>query len=246
MSEKFMKKIIHLIFALLLFASFANAQKADVQISLNEQFFDALLDAIFTNLKEPSFPLAESNPKSEVQSPKSAALQFQKVNFDESKDQRSKIKDQRPPCDESIRLKRSVDGVKTAVRFRNGKIYAPIAFAGSYNPPLIGCVDFSGYAETTIDVAFDGQNQRLIGRARVLNVKLSGTGGVGSSFVTRLVQSSIDNKINPIEILKADKLAFTIPIEKSGELRMKATRIRHEVAERVLSVYITFEFSKAR
>ncbi len=228
----------------MLFASVANAQKADVQISLNEQFFDALLDAIFTNLKEPSFPLATSSPKSEVQSPKSAAFVYQKVNLKEN--QRPKTKDRKPVCDETIRLKRHVDGVKTAVRFRNGKIYAPIAFAGSYNPPLIGCVDFSGYAETTIDVAFDAQNQRLVGRARVLNVQLSGTGGVGSSFVTRLVQSSIDKRINPIEILKADKLAFTIPIEKSGELRMKAAKIRHEVAERVLNVFITFEFLKAK
>lgn len=236
-----MKKITSLIFALLLLASFANAQKADVQISLNEQFFDALLDAIFTNLKEPSFPLAENSPESEVQSPESAALQFQAVNFDKSE----KII-QNPMCDESIRLKRQVDGIKTAVRFRNGKIYAPIAFAGSYNPPLIGCVDFSGYAETTIDVAFDVQNQRLVGQARVLNVQLSGTNGIGSNFVTRLVQSSIDKRINPIEILKADKLAFTIPIEKSGELRMKATRIRHQIADKVLNVFITFEFLKAK
>ena len=241
-----MKKLLTFIFTILIFTSFANAQKADVQISLNENFFDVLLDAIFTNLKEPSFPLAKKSLKSDVQSPKSAAFDYQTVNFNENEIQNPKSKIQNPFCDESIRLKRAVDGVKTAVRFRNGKIYAPIAFAGSYNPPFIGCVDFSGYAETTIDVAFDVQNQKLVGRARVLNVQLSGTGGVGSSFVTKLVQSSIDNKINPIEILKADKLAFNIPIEKSGELRMKATRIRHEVAERVLNVFITFEFSKVR
>ena len=55
-----MKKFLSLIFSLLLFASVTNAQQtADVTITLNEKFFDALLDAVFTNLQNPSFPIAE-------------------------------------------------------------------------------------------------------------------------------------------------------------------------------------------
>ena len=44
------KKVLSLIFAVLMGASFAKAQTAEVTVSLNEQFFDALLDAIFKKL----------------------------------------------------------------------------------------------------------------------------------------------------------------------------------------------------
>ena len=97
-------------------------------------------------------------------------------------------------CDESIRLMREIDGVKTTVNFRDGKISAPIAFTGSYNPPLIGCLDFQGWADSTITLEFDQNSQTLIGRATVSEVRLSGTGGIGSSLIARLVQSSIDRK----------------------------------------------------
>ena len=87
-----------------------------------------------------------------------------------------------------------MNGVRTAVRFRDGKILAPLAFSGSYNPPFVGCVPFSGWAESVIDLEFDQNSQRLIARARVLNVNLNGTGGIGGSVVAKLVQGSIDKK----------------------------------------------------
>src|SRR5205814_779652 len=75
--------------------------------------------------------------------------------------------DQTSPCTESIKILREMNGVRTAVRFREGKIYVPLAFSGSYEPPFIGCVDFAGWAETNIDLEFDRAGRRLIGRARV-------------------------------------------------------------------------------
>ena len=104
-----------------------------------------------------------------------------------------------------------MDGTKTAVRFRDGRIIAPIAFSGNYNPPLVGCVDFSGVAETNIELEFDAQKQILIGRARVINVNLSGTGGIGGGLIAKMVQSSIDKEINPIQILEINKLSFDCP-----------------------------------
>jgi hypothetical protein len=232
-----MKKILSLIFSCLLLASSMQAQTAEVTISLNERFFDALLDAIFTNLKQPSFTIAENNLKFKVQGSKSivAVSSFQESNL--------QIKN--PLCDESIRLQREVDGVKTAVKFRDGKIYAPIAFNGSYNPPFIGCVDFQGSAETNIELEFDAAKQTLVGRAKILNVILSGTNGIGSSFITKIVQSSLDKKINPIQILQTDKLSFVIPVQNAGgALRMRATGIRTQVLNGVLNVYITCQFVK--
>lgn len=148
-------------------------------------------------------------------------------------------------CRESIRLKREIGGVRTAVRFRDGKIVAPLAFNGSYNPPFIGCVDFSGWAETAIDLEFDAANQRLVARARVLNVNLNGTGGVGGTVIAKMVQSAIDRKINPIEIIKLEKISFMLPVQNSANIKMRAVGVRHELQNGVLNVYISYEFSKA-
>ncbi len=234
------RKFSSFVFVILLFALSAKAQTAEVTIGLNEQFFDALLDAIFKNFNPPQFPLAKNIPDSRLQIPDSFAL---KTNF--VGDQKPKTKKQKPICDESIKLLREIEGVRTAVRFREGKIYAPIAFSGSYNPPLVGCVDFQGYAETNIDLEFDRQSGKLFGRVRVLSVNLGGVTNLASGVLSRLVQSSIDKKINPIEILQADKLSFLVPIQNAnGSLKMKAVGVRSEIANRVLNVSIAYEFSK--
>jgi hypothetical protein len=226
------KKISTLILFVMMLGSFANAQTAEVTIQLNEQFFDALLDALFKNSNLPEFPLSVNNPKSEKSNSKSLVSSFtenQKPNTN---------------CNETIKLQREIDGTRTAVRFRDGRIIAPIAFTGNYNPPFIGCIDFSGVAETTIELEFDTQKQALVGRAKVLTVNLNGTGGIGSGLLARMVQSSIDKKINPIQILAMDKISFVVPIQNAGSLKMKAVGIKHEVANGVLNVRIAYEFEK--
>jgi hypothetical protein len=238
---KMTKKILSLVFAVLTFVSLTKGQKAEVTVSLNEQFFDSLLDAMFKNFNAPEFPLARTSSESKTQSPKPSVLSFSE-SITPIQNPKSKIQN----CNETIRLQREVEGVRTAVRFRDGKIYTPLAFSGSYNPPLIGCVEFQGFAETNIDLEYDKQTQKLVGRVRVLNVQLSGTGGIGGSLIAKLVQSSIDKKINPIEILQADKLSFVVPIKNANaSLRMKATGIRYEVTNGALNVHIAYEFVKA-
>ena len=226
------KKISTLILFVMMFGSFAKAQTAEVTIQLNEQFFDALLDALFKNSNLPEFPLSVNDSKSET--PKSNSLIS---SFTEN--QKSTTN-----CTESIKLQREIDGTRTAVRFRDGQIIAPIAFTGNYNPPFIGCIDFAGVAETTIELEFDTQKQALVGRAKVLTVNLNGTGGIGSGLLARMVQSSIDKKINPIQILAMDKISFVVPIQNAGSLKMKAVGIKHEVANGVLNVRIAYEFEK--
>lgn len=235
-----MKKISGLVLAVFLLFSMARAQQAEVTIQLNEQFFDALLDALFKNSNPPEFPLSVRSRESGVGSQQSVLAS----GFAEIENQKSEIKNP-ALCPDSIKLQREMDGTRTAVRFRDGRIFAPIAFSGNYNPPLIGCVDFSGIAETTIDLEFDAQRQALVGRARVAGVNLSGTGGIGSSVLARLVQNSIDRKINPIQILAMDKISFIVPIQNSGSLKLKANGIRHEIANGVLNVRISYEFQKA-
>ncbi len=234
------KKFFNLLFIFCLLTTFAKAQQAEVTIQLNEQFFDVLLDALFKNTNPPEFPLSVQSPKSQVPSSKSVAL-----GFTENENPKSEIRNPKSVCPDKIRLEREIDGTKTAVRFREGRVIAPIAFTGNYNPPLIGCVDFSGVADTTIELEFDAQKQVLIGRAKVLNVNMSGTGGIGSGFLARMVQSSIDKKINPIQILAMDKISFVVPIQNGGNLKMKANGIKYDISNGVLNVRIAYEFQKA-
>jgi hypothetical protein len=254
------KKFLTLLFVFCLWALPVRAQTAEVTISLNEQFFDALLDAIFKNTKPPEIPLSEirekeKNRKGEEEKRRkgeeeTAFSVFTNSNGNSFLAGQSQIpnpKSQIPnlPCPESIRLEREIDGTKTAVRFRDGRIFTPIAFTGNYNPPLIGCIDFSGVAETNIELEFDKARQTLIGRARVLSVNLSGAGGLGSGLLANMVQSSIDKKINPIQILQMDKVSFVVPIQNAGSLKMKAVGIKHEIGSGVLNVRIAYEFGKA-
>ena len=236
-----MKKYSGLILAVLLLITSAQAQTAEVTIQLNEQFFDALLDADFKNSNPPEFPISSNNPKSE-----DAKSVLVSNSFTEN--QKTKTADQTPNslCPDKIRLEREIDGTRTAVHFRDGRVFAPIAFTGNYNPPLVGCIDFSGVADTVIDLEFDAQKQALIGRARVQNINLTGAGGILSGTLARMVQSSIDKKINPVQILSMDKISFVVPIQNSGSLKMKANGIRHEISNGVLNVHITYEFQKAQ
>jgi hypothetical protein len=243
-----MRKFSGLILSVLLLFSSVPAQQADVTIQLNEQFFEALLDALFKNVNPPEFPLSVKSNESQapgsesrVRSPKPILIS----GFTETRNPKPETRNPISVCPDSIKLQREIDGTRTAVRFREGRVVAPIAFTGNYNPPLIGCIDFAGVAETAIDLEFDTQRQALVGRAKVLNVNLSGAGGIGSQLLARMVQSSIDKKINPIQILAMEKISFVVPIQNSGSLKMKATGIRHEIANGVLNVRISYEFQKA-
>lgn len=226
-----MKKLSLTLILIVLAVPAVAAQEAEVKITLDEPFFDALLEAVFTNLEAPSVELSSRRADS-------------LSDRGPSRPEDDLISS--APCDEAVVLKKQIDGVRTAVRFRQGKIYAPIAFLGNYNPPLIGCIEFQGWAETNIDLRFDRAKNALVGKVSVLSVNLSGTGGIGSSVVARLVQASIDRKINPIEIISLDKLSFNFPVRDSGSLKMTARGIRHTINERSLDVFINYGFSKGR
>ena len=236
-------------FLILFLASFSIAQqKAEVTISLNEAFFDAALDAVFQRGGPLEFAIAENktNLKSEMSSltAGSATSYFNASHQTFSTNSRSapSFHSSNSECAETIKIQRDMNGVRTSVRFRDGKIIAPIAFTGNYNPPFIGCVPFGGWAESAIDLEFDQSSQRLIAKARVLNVSLNGTGGVGGTVIARMVQSSIDKKINPIEIIKLDKLTFAVPIKGSNGVQMKATGIRHELVNGSINIVVSYEF----
>jgi hypothetical protein len=221
-------KIQVLLLSLVLLVSNVSAQKTEVTISFGEQFFDALLDAVFQYAAPPEFSLAQSEASA------AGHGRSMKNGFAET-----------TACAESIKLLRENSGRRTSVRFRDGRISAPIAFSGNYNPPLIGCVPFAGVAETVVDLEFDQPGQRLLARARVQDVALNGTAGIGGGIVARMVQGSIDRKINPIEIIKTDKVSFVIPLQNSSSVKMRATGFAHEIVNGQLVIHITYEFERS-
>ena len=231
--------------AVFLLFSAANAQKAEVTISLNEAFFDALLDSVYQNFNPPEFSIArnsihrrDAETQRNQNSRAMTAFSFTEVSAS------LRLSGKNPICSETIKILREINGIRTAVRFRDGKLYVPMAFSGNYSPPFIGCVEFSGWAETNIDLEFDKDGQRLIGRAHVSNVNLNGSGGVGGSLIAKMLQGTIDKKLNPIEILRLDKVSFGIPIQNTGNIRMKAVGIRPEISNGLLNIHIDYEFLK--
>ncbi len=208
------KKIIGILVLMCSLSGISFSQNTEIKLILNEQFFDALLEAVFTHLDEPSVAISGDKGGGSA-------------------------------CSETIRLKKEMDGVKTAVRFRQGAIYAPIAFEGSYRAPLIGCIDFKGWAETNIDLVFDKNKNAIVGQAKVLKVNMSGANGIGSELLARFVQNEIDKKVNPIEIIGLDKLSFVTPIQNAGKLRMRATGFSHKVTNSNIDIIIKYRFEKA-
>lgn len=197
---------------LLFFASSVSAQRAEVTVSLNEAFFDALLDSMYQNFEPPQFPISNSGGSAS--------------------------------CSETVKILREGSGARTAVRFREGRIYVPLAFSANYAPPFVGCVPFAGWAETNIDLEFDRENQRLIGRAKVVSVNLDGSGGIGGGVIAKMIQSSLDKKLNPIDIVRLDKLSASVPIQNSGSLRLQASSVRTEIASGAVNIVVAYQFGK--
>lgn len=227
-------RILTVVFSVFIFASAAYSQRAEVTIGLNEAFFDALLDSVYQHYDAPEFSIAQSG------------------SFDTTDSDTFSLFSMRGPtgvaetffCSETVKILRENNGVRTAVRFRDGKVIVPIAFSGGYPLPLIGCVDFAGTAEANVDLEYDQSLQRLIGKARVTTVNLDGTAGVGGTLVARLIQGSIDKKLNPIEILSLDKISFGLPIPNTGNIKMKAIGVRPEILNGSVQIRISYDFQK--
>ncbi|MDQ4120582.1 MAG: hypothetical protein M3209_03945 [Acidobacteriota bacterium] len=223
-----MKRKLLFVFVILLFSvGSGRAQNApEITVTLNEQFLNSFLDAVFTNLNTPTFQLS----KSENGQPK-----IENAKFEKSK------------CVESITLLREMNGVRTSVRIADGKILAPFAFTGNYDMPFVGCTGFKGWAEADLNIEYDAGKQTLFGRVKVNKVDLNGVPGIASGVVARFVQGSIDKKVNPLEILRAEQISAIVPVQyANGAIKLKATNMRTEIVGNALNVRVAFEFSKAQ
>jgi hypothetical protein len=197
-----------------------------VVVSISDSFFDELLGTIFRDLEPPSFKLATAEPLAGSSNIRLAAFQG--------------------GCTNSVTLAAEGNGVKTRVQFAGGKISAPLVFSGNYN--LLGnCMQFKGWAQTTIQLSFDQPSQTLYGRLNVEGVNLEGVAPFANNFVTVFVRSAIDSKVNPLQFIRPQQLQLLIPVQASnGSVKAQVKDVRAEVQDGFLRLHITYDFNGAK
>jgi hypothetical protein len=195
------------------------ARIGEATVTIKEQFFNSFLDAIFDNLKAPSTPLVITDAD--------------KNRTDESAQS----------CPSAVTLKRENNGVRTAVKFEQGKIVAPLAFSGAYNSSLLGCLQFQGVAYTESILEFDRAAQVLQARIKITDMQLDNVPALARGSILTLVQSAIDARINPLKVLRPEQLSSVVPIAPSGgSLRLRARELKPEVVPGLVHLHLTYEF----
>jgi hypothetical protein len=197
-----------------------------VVVSVSDSFVSGMVDTIFRDLGPPTFNLSKMNPGSDFATVERAAFQG--------------------GCANSVTLAAEGNNVKTQVQFAGGNISAPLVFSGSYN--LLGnCMQFKGWAQTTIQLSFDQPSQTLYGRVVVEGVNLENVMPIANNFVTVFVRNAIDSRINPIEVLRPSQLQLLIPVKGSnGAVKAQVKDVRAEVQDGSLRLHITYDFSGAK
>jgi len=191
----------------------ANPPAAEATVTVNEQFLNSFLTAIFDNLSEPAMPLTVGGATSTGQ------------------------------CQSEIRMKREVNGVRTAVHFEQGRIVGPLAFAGAYSSTLMGCIQFSGWADAEVLLEFDATRRALMARFHLREIHLNDVPVVLNGPLLNMVQSTIDQRYNPVELFTLDQLSTRVNIKPAGgALQLRAKEIRPEITPSALTLHIVYEF----
>ncbi|MBA3241915.1 MAG: hypothetical protein H0T60_11875 [Acidobacteria bacterium] len=203
-------------------------------VELDEPFFNALLGKIFSDLGPPTFRLAGGGPSLSVPHEQSAT-EFAYVRAQEG------------GCQNQVVLAPEGSGVRTGVRLENAQVLAPLAFSGTYNIPLLGCQNFRGTAEANIALRFDAPAQTLFGQLNVAAVNLEGMSPLLSGPVTNFVQNSINQRVNPLVLMRGQQISLSIPVQATGgTLGAQAADIRSEVKDKKLRLHITYDFKGAK
>ncbi|MDQ3635760.1 MAG: hypothetical protein M3405_14805 [Acidobacteriota bacterium] len=197
---------------------------ATAQIVLKQEFFNEILQTIFVDMNPPSFPLQLTS------------------NLKQNKDSNvlTSALLQENQCDGKIKLLKEGSGVKTGVNFEEENIKAPLAFSGSAN--ILGqCINFSGWSQANLVLRFDKENQKVFGTINVETINLDGISPIFSNFLTPLIQGSLNQNVNPIQIIDGKQIAVQIPITATnGTLNAEINDVRAEVKDKALNLYVTY------
>jgi hypothetical protein len=194
-----------------------------VVVSIADGFLNEVLGTVFRDLGPPTFNLSQADAPPGSSTIRQAAFQGD--------------------CTNSVTLAPETTNIKTQVRFAGGRISAPLAFSGKYK--LLGnCIQFKGWAQTTIQFSFDQPTQTLYGRVSVDGVNLEQVNPVVNNFVTVFVRSAIDSRVNPIQFLRPQQLQLLLPMQASnGSVKGQVKDVRAEVQDGFLRLHITYDFS---
>lgn len=184
------------------------------EIVLRQDLFNTVLDTIFRDTSAPTFPLtANGQPDQGGQ-----------------------------PCRREITILREGSGVRTAVRFDDSRISAPLAFSGSYNS-ILGCIQFTGWAQANLGLRYDAAQQVVYGQLNVETVNLDGVNPVIGSLLTPLVQTTLNNRVNPITIVDGRQIAVSVPVAATGgNLQAGVSDVRAEIKQNELHLYVVYDF----
>lgn len=148
-----------------------------------------------------------------------------------------------PACEGRMTILPEGSGVTTALRFENNRISAPLAFSGNYGSP-IGCFPFSGWAQAYLDLRYDPAAQAVYGIINIETINLDGVNPIFSGFVTPIVQTTLNNQVNPIQIIEGRQIGVDAPIASTGgRLVANVQDVRAEVKDNALNLYVIYSFS---
>jgi hypothetical protein len=209
----------------------AAPQMTEAVVVVPEYFVNAFLDAIFTQLKAPVFPLTLTSLDLKMDKRATAATAHALSA---------------QSCASVIILEREVSGIRTSVKFEDNRIVAPLAFSGSYRTGLLGCIQFRGWANTLLALDFDQSRQTLNARVKVTDMQLAGLSPIANNLVSGIVQNAIDRRFNPWNVLRVEQLSARLPITAAGgALHLRARDMRAEVVRGELRLHIRYEFARA-
>ncbi len=199
---------------------------ATAQIILKQEFFNEVLKTIFRDMNAPSFPLSLTENRDAKNSESASYAMLQNG-----------------ACDGKITLLPEGSGVQSVLKFENGKIAAPLAFRGSYNS-MFGCINFSGWTQANLELRFDAAQQNVVGQLNIETVNLDGGASLFGGIVTPLVQKTLNDRVNPIQILQGKQIALNLPIAATnGNMKADVKDVRAEIKDNALNLFVIYEFN---
>ena len=119
----------------------------------------------------------------------------------------------------------------------------PLAFAGAYSSSLLGCIEFSGWADSEVNLEFNSERRALVARFHLRDIRLNNVPAIANGPLLTMVQTAIDRRYNPVDLFTLEQLSTRVNIQPAkGALQLRAREIRPEITPSGLTLHITYEF----
>ena len=100
------------------------------------------------------------------------------------------------------------------------------------------------FAALLIERRYREANEAVYGRLNIETVNLDGVNPLFGGLITPLVQSTINTRVNPIQIIHPGQLAVDVPVASTGgKLQVMVEDVRAEVKDNALNLHVYYSFS---